>query len=185
MPGTVDNHWLIGQSTCLSAFKDYFSKEKARNLCGSRPFHISSTRQATASSSRLCLFCCKFHPPLVAFIHNRNRFLQGDRNEASGGLRYRPRPDHLHTTSFLTPGETNDLGSLFLSQWGSTDAIVRGLDKAQSTVLVQAYSFTSNKIAMVLLNAHKRGIEVAVILDKSQKSDQYSPKRSSWRWWRL
>jgi phosphatidylserine/phosphatidylglycerophosphate/cardiolipin synthase-like enzyme len=48
------------------------------------------------------------------------------------------------------------------------------LDKAQSTVLVQAYSFTSYKIAKALLDAHKRGIKVEVILDKSQKSDQYS-----------
>ena len=41
-------------------------------------------------------------------------------------------------------------------------------------MLVQAYSFTSYKIAMALLNAHKRGLKVEVILDKSQKSDQYS-----------
>ena len=44
-----------------------------------------------------------------------------------------------------------------------TDAIVRELDKAQSTVLVQAYSFTSYKIAKGLLDAHKRGIKVEVI----------------------
>jgi phosphatidylserine/phosphatidylglycerophosphate/cardiolipin synthase-like enzyme len=48
------------------------------------------------------------------------------------------------------------------------------MDKAQSTVLVQAYSFTSYKIAKALLDAHKRGVKVEVILDKSQKSDQYS-----------
>ena len=48
------------------------------------------------------------------------------------------------------------------------------MDKAQSTVLVQAYSFTSYKIAMALLNAHKGGLKIEVILDKSQKSDQYS-----------
>jgi len=41
-------------------------------------------------------------------------------------------------------------------------------------VLVQAYSFTSYKIAKALLDAHKRGIKVEVILDKSQKSDQYA-----------
>jgi len=27
---------------------------------------------------------------------------------------------------------------------------------------------------MALLNAHKRGVKIEVILDKSQKSDQYS-----------
>jgi phosphatidylserine/phosphatidylglycerophosphate/cardiolipin synthase-like enzyme len=62
----------------------------------------------------------------------------------------------------------------FSPNGGCTDVIVRELDKAQSAVLVQAYSFTSYKIAMALLNAHKRGVKVEIILDKSQKSDQYS-----------
>jgi phosphatidylserine/phosphatidylglycerophosphate/cardiolipin synthase-like enzyme len=58
---------------------------------------------------------------------------------------------------------------------GCTDAIVRELDKASSTVLVQAYSFTSYMIAKALVDAHKRGVKVEVILDKSQRTDQYSP----------
>ena len=62
----------------------------------------------------------------------------------------------------------------FSPNGGCTDAIVRELDKAQNTVLVQAYSFTSYKIANGLLDAHKRGVKVEIILDKSQKSDQYS-----------
>jgi phosphatidylserine/phosphatidylglycerophosphate/cardiolipin synthase-like enzyme len=55
-----------------------------------------------------------------------------------------------------------------------TDAIIRELDKAKNTVLVQAFSFTSAPIAKALLNAHKRGLKVEVILDKSQRTDQYS-----------
>jgi len=55
-----------------------------------------------------------------------------------------------------------------------TDAIIRELNKAQNTVLVQAYSFTSVQIAKALLDAHTRGIRVEVILDKSQKSQSYS-----------
>jgi hypothetical protein len=62
----------------------------------------------------------------------------------------------------------------FSPNGGCTDGIVRELDKAQSTVLVQAYSFTSYKIAKALLDAHKRGVKVEAILDKSQKGDQYS-----------
>jgi phosphatidylserine/phosphatidylglycerophosphate/cardiolipin synthase-like enzyme len=62
----------------------------------------------------------------------------------------------------------------FSPKGGCTDAIVRELDKAQNTVLVQAYSFTSYKIAKGLLDAHKRGVKVEIILDKSQRSDQYS-----------
>ena len=42
------------------------------------------------------------------------------------------------------------------------------------TILVQAYSFTSAPIAKALLDAHKRGVKVEVILDKSQRTDEYS-----------
>jgi len=51
---------------------------------------------------------------------------------------------------------------------------MRELNKAKSTILVQAYTFTSAPIAKALLNAHKRGIKVEVILDKSQRTDKYS-----------
>jgi phosphatidylserine/phosphatidylglycerophosphate/cardiolipin synthase-like enzyme len=60
---------------------------------------------------------------------------------------------------------------------GCTDAIIRELNKAKITVQVQAYSFTSAPIAKALLNAHKRGVKVEVILDKSQRKDEYSSAR--------
>jgi phosphatidylserine/phosphatidylglycerophosphate/cardiolipin synthase-like enzyme len=55
-----------------------------------------------------------------------------------------------------------------------TDAIVEALGRAKRTILVQAYSFTSAPIAKALLDAHKRGVQVQVILDKSQRSEKYS-----------
>jgi phosphatidylserine/phosphatidylglycerophosphate/cardiolipin synthase-like enzyme len=55
-----------------------------------------------------------------------------------------------------------------------TDAIVQALSEAKRTILVQAYSFTSAPIAKALLDAHKRGVQVQVILDKSQRTEQYS-----------
>jgi phosphatidylserine/phosphatidylglycerophosphate/cardiolipin synthase-like enzyme len=55
-----------------------------------------------------------------------------------------------------------------------TEAIVKTLDAAQRTNLVQAYSFTSAPIAKALLDAHTRGVQVQVILDKSQRSEKYS-----------
>lgn len=62
----------------------------------------------------------------------------------------------------------------FSPRGGCTEAIVRELANAQSTVLVQAYSFTSAPIAKALVAAHQRGVRVEVILDSSQKSDKYS-----------
>ncbi len=57
---------------------------------------------------------------------------------------------------------------------GCTDACVRELNSARSSVLVQAYSFTSAPIAKALIDASKRGVHVEVILDKSNLSDKYS-----------
>jgi phosphatidylserine/phosphatidylglycerophosphate/cardiolipin synthase-like enzyme len=51
---------------------------------------------------------------------------------------------------------------------------VQALGNAKRTVLAQAYSFTSAPIAKALLNAHKRGVQVQVILDKSQRAEKYS-----------
>ena len=62
----------------------------------------------------------------------------------------------------------------FSPKGGCTEAIVKELGEAKNTVLVQAYSFTSYRIAKGLLDAHKRGVKVEVILDKSQRTDQYS-----------
>jgi phosphatidylserine/phosphatidylglycerophosphate/cardiolipin synthase-like enzyme len=62
----------------------------------------------------------------------------------------------------------------FSPKGGCTEAVVRELGKAQHQVLVQAYSFTSVPIAKALLNAHKRGLDVRVILDKSQETEKYS-----------
>jgi len=40
--------------------------------------------------------------------------------------------------------------------------------------MIQAYSFTSKPIAEAIVKAHKRGIHVEIILDKSNKSAKYS-----------
>jgi phosphatidylserine/phosphatidylglycerophosphate/cardiolipin synthase-like enzyme len=55
-----------------------------------------------------------------------------------------------------------------------TQLIVQALSAAKDTILVQAYSFTSAPIAKALVEAHKRGLKVRVILDKSQRSAKYS-----------
>jgi phosphatidylserine/phosphatidylglycerophosphate/cardiolipin synthase-like enzyme len=57
----------------------------------------------------------------------------------------------------------------------ATDAIIRELNKAKITILVQAYPFTSAPIAKALLNAHKKRVKVGVILDKSKRTQNYSP----------
>lgn len=63
----------------------------------------------------------------------------------------------------------------FSPDGGCTRAIVNALSMARKTVLVQAYSFTSSKIAKALLNAKNRGVDVRVILDGNVTDHQYSP----------
>jgi phosphatidylserine/phosphatidylglycerophosphate/cardiolipin synthase-like enzyme len=62
----------------------------------------------------------------------------------------------------------------FSPDGGATDAVVNALQNAQDTVLVQAYSFTSAPIASALRDAHRRGVRVRVVLDKSNETQKYS-----------
>jgi phosphatidylserine/phosphatidylglycerophosphate/cardiolipin synthase-like enzyme len=62
----------------------------------------------------------------------------------------------------------------FSPNGGAQDAIVREIGKAKTSILVQAYSFTSAPIAKALIEAKKRGVAIAAILDKSQRTEKYS-----------
>ena len=62
----------------------------------------------------------------------------------------------------------------FSPKGGCTHAIIKEIDNAKSEILVQAYSFTSAPITKALLSAHKRGMKVEVILDKSQRKEKYT-----------
>jgi phosphatidylserine/phosphatidylglycerophosphate/cardiolipin synthase-like enzyme len=62
----------------------------------------------------------------------------------------------------------------FSPHGGCTEAVIEALDQAKSTVLVQAYSFTSAPIARALVDARRRGVHVEVVLDKSHRTEKYS-----------
>ncbi len=69
----------------------------------------------------------------------------------------------------------NISGAVYFSPKGDcTEAIVNEISHAKSEIYVQAYSFTSAPIAKALVDAHKRGIKVEVILDKSQRKERYT-----------
>lgn len=60
----------------------------------------------------------------------------------------------------------------FSPHGGCTQLIVETVAKAQRTILVQAYSCTSQPIAHALIDAHHRGVTIAVLLDKSQRTER-------------
>lgn len=56
----------------------------------------------------------------------------------------------------------------FSPNGGAESAICAELDHAKQTIQVQAYSFTNPNIGKALVRAHNRGVNVRVIVDKSQ-----------------
>lgn len=62
----------------------------------------------------------------------------------------------------------------FSPNGGCTDAIVTEINAARRTVHVEAYAFTSSPIARALVNAARRGVDVEVVLDKSNATDRYT-----------
>ena len=72
------------------------------------------------------------------------------------------------------PLEPMSTAVYFSPDGGGTEAIVREINRAQHRIWVQAYSFTSAPIAEALVAAHKRGVEVLAVLDKSNETDKYT-----------
>jgi phosphatidylserine/phosphatidylglycerophosphate/cardiolipin synthase-like enzyme len=69
-----------------------------------------------------------------------------------------------------------DVIQVFLSpNGGAAEAVVRELGNAKKEILVQAYPFTSAPIAKALVDAHKRGVKITVLLDASQREDRDCP----------
>jgi phosphatidylserine/phosphatidylglycerophosphate/cardiolipin synthase-like enzyme len=62
----------------------------------------------------------------------------------------------------------------FSPRGGCTDAVVSAVDRARTTLHVQAYSFSSHRITRAIIAAQARGVKVAVILDKSNELEPHS-----------
>ena len=79
-----------------------------------------------------------------------------------------------HLAPLAQAQQAGDIACYFSPDGGCTEAVVAEINAAQQTILVQAYSFTSTPIAKALVDAHARGVQIAVILDKSNRTDHYS-----------
>ena len=58
-----------------------------------------------------------------------------------------------------------------------TQLVNETIAQAQKRVLVQAYGFTSPPIAEALIAAHQRGVNVKILVDRSQLTGKYSQVR--------
>ena len=75
---------------------------------------------------------------------------------------------------FSVQANTASYQVCFTPSENCTAQLVSEIDSAQRSILVQAYSFTSAPIADALVAAKRKGVDVRVILDKSQVKDRHS-----------
>lgn len=66
----------------------------------------------------------------------------------------------------------------FSPQGGCTDAIVDQLAAARHSVQLEAYALTSQPIADALASAHRRGVDVTLVLDATQTSEHREQARA-------
>jgi phosphatidylserine/phosphatidylglycerophosphate/cardiolipin synthase-like enzyme len=74
----------------------------------------------------------------------------------------------LITTLALSFSAQAFIGTCFTPGENCTDKLVQVINLAETSIKVQAYSFTSKPIIDALIAAHHRGVDVRIILDKSQ-----------------
>jgi len=80
----------------------------------------------------------------------------------------------LSAFTTLAASDSLSVQVFFSPRGGCTEAVVNAITQAKSEILVQAYSFTSAPIAKALVEAHKRGVRVQIVLDRSQRKERYS-----------
>ena len=61
----------------------------------------------------------------------------------------------------------------FSPNQGATALVIRTIEESHASIRVAAYSFTSKPIADALVQAHQHGIDVLVVLDKSQRKGKH------------
>jgi phosphatidylserine/phosphatidylglycerophosphate/cardiolipin synthase-like enzyme len=82
------------------------------------------------------------------------------------------------SASVLLPASVNAVSPAievaFSPGGGATELVEKTIAQARQSIRVAAYSFTSKPIAQALLEAHKRAIDVRVVLDKANATARYS-----------
>lgn len=66
------------------------------------------------------------------------------------------------------------LGIYFPPYKGAHLPIIRLYDNAEKYIHLSIYSLTKDDFAKALIKAHKRGVEVKVLIDKAQAGNRYA-----------
>ncbi len=70
--------------------------------------------------------------------------------------------------------ETDNLNVCFTPPSGCGSLIAKEISKAKDSIYIQAFGLTSQKIVDQLIKAKQNGIEIRVLLDRSNLHDRYS-----------
>lgn len=91
--------------------------------------------------------------------------------------RSRVQTEPLHSSA-LVEAQSSAITTCFTPAQDCVDLIVSILDHAQSQIRLQAYGFTSLPILTALVSAKRRGVDVVVILDKSDDRVSFDGRAS-------
>jgi phosphatidylserine/phosphatidylglycerophosphate/cardiolipin synthase-like enzyme len=72
------------------------------------------------------------------------------------------------------PSARADIDAAFSPGGGASALTLASIDKAEKSILVAAFAFTSKPVARALLNAARRGVKVRVVADKQTHSKGYT-----------
>jgi cardiolipin hydrolase len=57
---------------------------------------------------------------------------------------------------------------------GAADQIIGFIDRCENTLDIAVYSLTHDDIAEALMRAHKRGVKIRILMDKTQAGNKYA-----------
>jgi phosphatidylserine/phosphatidylglycerophosphate/cardiolipin synthase-like enzyme len=77
----------------------------------------------------------------------------------------------------LPPADASDIQVAFSPNGGATDLVVHTIESAQHSIEMAAYTFTSRPIAEALVAAHRRGVDVRLVVDRRQNYRGYTQAR--------
>jgi len=67
-----------------------------------------------------------------------------------------------------------EIEAYFSPRGGCAAAICRELAAAKTAIRIQAYSLSESTITAAIIDAHMRGVDVRLVVNKTQQSDRYS-----------
>lgn len=80
----------------------------------------------------------------------------------------------LHSAVACSDAFSHETVEIGFSPGNAEDLVIQTIRSASKNIRVLAYSFTSRPIAKALLDAHKRGVDIMVVVDESQRSEKYT-----------